>query len=118
MFNQVILIGHVATDIDVKASQTGTFVSTFRLATNEYAGKAEDGSRKESTEFHNVVAFGKTAEFVGNHVKKGRAILVSGKLRTSSLEDPGSGTRRYKTEVVANEVQFVGQRPQEAVAAA
>jgi single-strand DNA-binding protein len=118
MYNHVVLIGNVATDIDVKASQTGTYVSTFRLATNEYAGKAEDGSRKEATEFHNIVAFGKTAEFVGNHVKKGRAILVSGKLRTSSWEDAASGTRKYKTEVVADEVKFVGQKPQEEAAAA
>jgi len=119
MFNIVILVGNVATDIDVRASQGGTYVATFRLATSSYAGKAEDGSRKEATEFHNVVAFAKTAEFVGNHVKKGRAIVLMGQLRTSSWDDPATGTRKYKTEIVADRVEFVGaqQRKEEAAAA-
>jgi len=119
MFNIVILVGNVATDIDVRASQTGTFVATFRMATSSYAGKAEDGSRKEATEFHNIVAFAKTAEFVGNHVKKGRAIVVTGHLRTSSWDDQASGTRKYKTEVVADKVEFVAapQRKEEPAAA-
>jgi len=119
MFNIVILVGNVATDIDVRASQSGTYVATFRLATSSYAGKNDDGSRKEATEFHNVVAFAKTAEFVGNHVKKGRAIIVMGQLRTSSWEDPATGTRKYNTEIVAEKVEFVvvAQRKEEAEAA-
>ena len=121
MFNIVILVGNVATDIDVRASQGGTYVATFRLATSSYAGKAEDGSRREATEFHNVVASLRepSSEFVGNHVKKGRAIVVVGQLRTSSWEDSATGTRKFKTEVVADRVEFVGaaQRKEEPAAA-
>src|SRR5579872_4354557 len=118
MFNLVILVGNVATDIDVRASQGGTYVATFRLATSSYAGRADDGSRRETTEFHNIVAFAKTAEFIGNHVKKGRGILVMGQLRTSSWEDQASGTRKYKTEVVADRVEFVGPQVRKEAAAA
>jgi len=114
MFNIVILAGNIATDIDVRASQTGTYVAKFRLATSYYGGKAEDGTRKESTEFHNVVAFGKLAEFAGNHLKKGRSIILNGRLHTSTWDDAASGGRKYMTEVIAEEIKFAGARPQEA----
>ena len=113
MFNLVILAGNIATDIDVRASQTGTYVAKFRLATSSYAGKAEDGTRKEATEFHNIVTFGKLAEFAGHHLKKGRSVIVQGRLHTSSWDDAASGTRKYMTEVVADEIRFAGSRPQE-----
>jgi single-strand DNA-binding protein len=118
MFNLVVLIGNVATDVDVRASASGTYVATLRLATNSYAGKADDGSRKEATEFHNVVFFGKQAEFVGNYIKKGRQILVTGQLRTSAWDDAASGTRKYKTEVVADKIEPIGPRPKEEAEAA
>lgn len=118
MFNIVILAGNIATDIDVRASQSGTYVAKFRLATNAYAGKAEDGTRKEATEFHNIVCFAKLAEFAGNHLKKGRAIMLSGRLHTSSWDDAASGTRKYMTEIVAEDIKFAGARPQEEAAAA
>jgi single-strand DNA-binding protein len=118
MFNIVILAGNIATDIDVRASQGGTFVAKFRLATNSYAGKAEDGTAKKATEFHNIVCFAKLAEFAGNHLKKGRAVVLSGRLHTSSWDDAASGGRKYMTEVVAETIEFAGPRPQEEVVAA
>ena len=118
MLNIVILAGNIASDIDVRASQGGTYIATMRLATNSYAGKSEDGTRKEATEFHNIVCFGKLAEFAGNHLKKGRPVIVTGRLHTSSWDDAASGTRKYRTEVIADEVKFAGARPQEAVEAA
>jgi single-strand DNA-binding protein len=117
MVNVVMLAGNIASDIDVRASQSGTYVAKFRLATHEYAGKADDGTRKEATEFHNIVAFGKLAEFAGNHLKKGRSVFVQGRLHTSSWEDAASGTKKYMTEIVGDEIKFLGQKPQEAVAA-
>lgn len=117
MVNKVILVGNLASEPDVRASQTGTYVTTVRVATNVYIGKAEDGTRKEATDFHNVVFFGKQAEFAGNHLKKGRQVLILGRLHTSSWDDPASGTKKYKTEVIAEEFQALGPRPQEAVAA-
>jgi single-strand DNA-binding protein len=118
MFNIVILAGNIASDVDVRASQTGTYVAKLRLATHSFAGKSEDGSRKEATEFHNIVCFGKLAEFAGNHLKKGKPIFVSGRLHTSSWDDAATGTRKYMTEVVADEIKFAGSRPQEEVEAA
>ena len=118
MYNQVILVGNVASDIDVRATQSGTYVANWRLATNVYIGKDDDGGRKEATDFHSVVCFGKLAEFTGNHVKKGRQVLVTGRLHTSSWDDPGTGTKRYRTEVIAEEVKLLGAKPQAAESAA
>jgi len=118
MLNLVILAGNIASDIDVRASQTGMYVAKFRLATHSFAGKAEDGTRKESTDFHNIVAFGKLAEFAGHQLKKGRAVIVQGRLHTSSWEDPATSARKYMTEVIAEEIKFAGARPQEEAEAA
>ena len=114
MVNKVILVGNLTADPDVKATQKGMFVAKLRLATNTYMGKDEGGNRKEQTEFHNLVAFGKLAEFAGTYLKKGRQIYAEGRLHTSSWADEGSGQKRYRTEVVVEDVQFVGQKPQAA----
>lgn len=114
MVNKVILVGNLTADPDVKATQGGVFVAKMRLATNTYKGKGEDGKRKEETEFHNLVAFGKLAEFAGTYLKKGRPIYAEGRLHTSSWDDSASGQKKYKTEVVVDDIQFVGQKPQAA----
>jgi len=115
--NRVLLVGHLASDPEVRASQTGLYVAKMRLATNTYAGKAEDGTAKVNTQFHNLVAFGKLAEFSGAHLQKGRLISVEGRLQTSSWDDPATGQKRYRTEVAVDEIDLVGPKPQ-AVAAA
>jgi single-strand DNA-binding protein len=114
--NKVILVGNLASDPEVRASQKGTYVATMRLATNTYAGKAEDGTAKEQTEFHNLVAFGKLAEFAGSYLHKGRLVSVEGRLQTRSWEDAASGQKRYKTEVAVEELQALGPKSQEAAA--
>jgi single-strand DNA-binding protein len=115
MVNKVILVGNLAADPDVKATPKGTYVANLRLATNTYAGKDEDGSRKQHAEFHNLVAFGKLAEFVGQYLHKGRSIYAEGRLHTSSWED-AAGQKRYRTEVILEDVQFMGKKPEEAAA--
>ena len=115
MVNKVILIGNLAADPDVKATPNGMYVAKMRLATNTYAGKDEGGNRKQHSEFHNLVAFGKLAEFAGQYMKKGRQFYVEGRLHTSSWDDT-AGQKRYRTEVVVDDVQFVGNKPQEAAA--
>jgi single-strand DNA-binding protein len=115
MVNKVLLIGHLAADPDVKATPGGTYVAKMRLATNTYAGKDDEGKAKERTEFHNLVAFGKLAEFAGQHLQKGRLIYADGRLQTSSWED-ASGQKRYRTEVVVDEIRFVGPKPAQAAA--
>jgi single-strand DNA-binding protein len=116
MVNKVFLIGNVVADPDVKATPKGTYVATIRLATHTYVGKDEEGKAKEETEFHRLVAFGKLAEFAGQHLHKGRAVFAEGRLRTSSWQDT-AGTKRTRTEVVLDELKFVGAKPQEAAAA-
>ncbi|HEV8596356.1 MAG TPA: single-stranded DNA-binding protein [Candidatus Dormibacteraeota bacterium] len=115
MVNKVILIGNLAAEPDVKATPKGTYVAKMRLATNTYLGKDEEGNRREQAEFHNLVAFGKLAEFAGQYLKKGRSIYAEGKLHTSSWED-AAGQKRYRTEVVVEEIKFLGQKPAEAAA--
>jgi single-strand DNA-binding protein len=114
MVNRVFLIGNLTADPEVKATQKGMNVAKLRLATNTYMGKAEDGKRKEQTEFHSLVAFGKLAEFAGTYLKKGRPIFAEGRLHTSSWDD--AGQKRYKTEVVVDEIKFVGGQKPEAAA--
>jgi single-strand DNA-binding protein len=115
--NKVLLVGHLTADPEVRASQKGLYVAKMRLATNTYAGKGEDGTRKESTQFHSLVAFGKLAEFSGAHLQKGRLISVEGRLQTSSWEDAATGQKRSKTEVAVDEIDLVGPKPQSAAAA-
>ena len=115
MVNKVILVGNLAADPEVKATAKGVYVANIRLATNTYAGKDEDGHAKQHTEFHSLVAFGKTAEFAGVHLKKGRSIYVEGRLQTRSWDE--AGQKRYRTEVVVDEIRFVGGKPTEAAAA-
>jgi len=90
-------------------------VAKLRLATNEYLGKDESGNRKEQSEFHSLVAFGKTAEFAGQYLKKGRQVYVEGRLHTSSWDD-AAGQKRYRTEVVIEEIRFMGHKPAEVAA--
>jgi single-strand DNA-binding protein len=115
MVNKVILVGNLTADPDVKATPKGTYVAKMRMATNLYLGKDESGNRKEQSEFHNLVAFGKTAEFAGQYLKKGRSLYIEGRLHTSSWDD-AAGQKRYRTEVVVEEIRFVGQKPAEEAA--
>ena len=107
MVNKVILVGNLAADPEVKATAAGMYVAKMRLATNTYAGKDESGNRKQHSEFHNLVAFGKLAEFAGQYMKKGRPIYAEGRLHTSTWDDAASGQKRYRTEVVVDELQFI-----------
>ena len=116
MVNKVLLIGHLTADPDVKATAGGTYVARMRLATNSYAGKDDEGKPKERAEYHSLVAFGKTAEFAGTYLKKGRLVYIDGRLQTSSWDDAASGQKKYRTEVVIEEIKFMGPRPAEVAA--
>ena len=113
--NKVILIGNLAADPEVKATPKGTYVANLRLATNTYLGKDDDGNRKEQTEFHQLVAFGKLAEFAGQYLHKGRLLYADGRLQTSSWQDT-AGQKRFRTEVIVDTLEPLGPRPQEAAA--
>lgn len=104
--NKVILIGNITRDPELKALPSGVKVCTFSLATNEHYVK--DGEKVEKTEFHNIIAFGKTGENIAKYMHKGSSIFIEGKLQTRSWES--EGVKKYRTEVLANIVQF-GSKP-------
>ncbi len=101
--NKVILIGNLTRDPELKSLPSGIKVANFSLATNR-VWKDKDGSRKDSTEFHNVVVFGRQAENVAQYMKKGSNLLVEGRLQTRSWESDGK--KNYRTEIIADNIQF------------
>ena len=107
--NKVILIGNLGKDPEVKYTPSGTPVAKFTLATNERY-KDKDGQWQDRTEWHNIVAWQRLAEIVGEYVKKGSKLYIEGKLQTSSWEDKQSGEKKYRTEIVAQDLVLLGGR--------
>ncbi len=100
--NKVQLIGNLGNDPEVITLDSGRKMAKFRIATNE-SYKNKEGERVTNTEWHQIVAFGKTAEIVETYVGKGKEVAIEGKLTTRSWEDK-EGNTRYTTEVVCNEL--------------
>ena len=107
--NKVILIGHLGKDPEVKFTPSGMPVAKFSIATSD-RHKDKDGNWQERTDWHNLVAFQRTAEIIGEYCKKGSQIFIEGKLQTSSWDDKESGQKKYKTEVIVNELVLLGGR--------
>lgn len=107
--NKVILVGNLGADPEMKYTPSGTPICTFRMATSE-SFKDREGNQQERTEWHRVVAWSKLAEICGQYLSKGRQVYIEGSLRTRSWDDQ-DGNKRYMTEVVAREVQFLGGNP-------
>jgi single-strand DNA-binding protein len=105
--NKVQLIGNVGNDPEIKSFDGGKKVANFTIATNE-SYKNEKGEKVEQTEWHKVVAWGKTAEIIEKFVTKGKEVAIEGKLTHRSYEDK-NGEKRYITEVVANEILLIGK---------
>lgn len=110
--NKVILIGNLGKDPEIKYTPSGTAVAKFSLATNERY-KDKSGNWQDRTEWHNIVAWQRLAEIVGEYVKKGSKIYIEGRLQTSSWDDKESGQKRYKTEVIANDLVLLSGRGEE-----
>jgi single-strand DNA-binding protein len=110
MVNKVFLLGRLTADPDVRALPSGSFVANLRLATNTYAGKEEDGTRKEHTDFHSLVAFERLAELAGELLRKGRLLYVEGRLRHRTWEN-SEGQKRHTTEVVVTGFQLLEPKP-------
>ena len=101
--NKVLLYGNLTRDPELRALPSGQQVASFGLATNR-SYKDKNGQRQEQTEFHNIVAFGRLAEIVGQYCKKGRPLYVEGRLQTRSWES--DGRKNYRTEIVMDNFQF------------
>lgn len=100
--NKVTIAGRLVRDVEIKALPTGTPVASLNVATNSYFTK--DGQRQESVEYHNIVVFGQVAQNCASYLAKGQLVLIEGSLRTRSWE--ANGAKHYRTEIVANNVQF------------
>jgi single-strand DNA-binding protein len=118
MINKVILVGNLTADPEVRATPKGVYVANVRMATNTYIGKDESGNAKQATEFHHLVLFARLAEVAGEYLRKGKQIYVEGRLQTSSWDDAASGAKKYRTEVIVEDMKMLGGKPQEATAAA
>ena len=103
--NKAIIIGNLTRDPEVRSLPNGTPVVNFSIATNR-VWKDRDGKKQEAVEYHNIVVFGPQAENSGRYLKKGQAVLVEGRLQTRSWDDKTSGEKKYRTEIVADTVQF------------
>lgn len=101
--NKVMLYGNLTRDPELRALPSGMNVVNFSVATNRVF-RDRDGKKQEQTEFHNVVVFGRQADTVNQYLKKGSSVFVEGRLQTRSWEKEGE--KRYRTEVVADRVQF------------
>ncbi len=103
--NKAIVIGNLTRDPEIRSLPSGVKVCSFSLATNR-VWKDKNGARQESTDYHNVVVFGRQAETVAQYMKKGSSLLVEGRMQTRSWEDKTSGEKKYRTEIVADRTQF------------
>jgi single-strand DNA-binding protein len=103
--NKVFLYGNLTRDPELKALPGGSQVANFGLATNR-SYKDKNGQRQEATEFHNIVAFGRTAEVIAQYCKKGRPIFVDGRITTRSWDDKETGKKNYRTEIIIENFQF------------
>ena len=103
--NKVILIWHLGADPDMRYTPSCNGVCELRLATSE-SWKDKNGQRQECTEWHRVVVWGKTAEICAKYLAKGRQVFIEGRIQTRSYDDK-EGQKRYITEIIANDVQFL-----------
>src|ERR1700759_5590093 len=105
--DKVILLGNVGKDPEIRTTQGGMTVASFSLATAERA-KDQTGNWTDKTEWHNLVAFQRTAEIVRDYVKKGTQLYIEGKIQTRSWDDKESGQKKYRTEILVNELTLLG----------
>ncbi len=106
--NKVILVGNLGKDPELRYTPSGAAVATFSLATTERY-KDRDGNRQEKTEWHNIVAWRQLAEICGKYLHKGRQVYIEGRIQTRSYDDR-DGNKRYITEIVADQMQMLGNR--------
>ena len=102
--NKAMVFGNLTRDPELKALPSGGQVCNFSIATNRVY-KKQDGSKAEEVEFHNIVAYGRTAELCGQYLRKGSSAYIEGRLKTRSWEKEGAG-KQYRTEIIADTVQF------------
>ena len=109
--NKAFLLGNVGKDPEIRSTAGGTTVASFSLATADRQKDAQ-GNWQDKTEWHNLVAFNRTAEIIRDYVRKGSQLLVEGKMQTRSWDDKDSGQKKYRTEIFVYDVTLLGGNPE------
>ena len=109
-FNKVILLGNLTRDPEVRYTPKGSAVTEIGLAVNRVY-TTEGGEKREETTFVDVTLWGRTAEIAGEYLKKGRPVLIEGRLQLDTWDDKTSGQKRSKLKVVGEGLQLLGARP-------
>ncbi|MBD3216799.1 MAG: single-stranded DNA-binding protein [candidate division Zixibacteria bacterium] len=106
--NKAILIGNLGRDPELRYTPSGKAVASFSIATTE-KWRDQNGEMQESTEWHNIVLWGRQAEIAKEYLAKGRPVYIEGRIQTRSYEDK-NGVKKYMTEIVGQRMQFLGSR--------
>lgn len=107
--NKALLLGHVGKDPEIRSTTGGTTAATFSLATADRQ-KDSQGNWTDKTEWHNLVALSRVAEVVRDYVKKGTQLFIEGKIQTRSWDDKSTGEKKYRTEILIDELTLLGGR--------
>lgn len=108
--NRATLIGNLGKDPEVRYTAEGAAVCSASIATTHQWKDKATGERREETEWHRVVFYGRLAEIAGEYLRKGRTVFVEGRLKTRKWHDADTGTDRYTTEIIADQMQMLGSR--------
>jgi single-strand DNA-binding protein len=103
--NKVFVLGNVTREPEVRSLPSGQQVTSFSIATNRFYTSGA-GEKKQETEFHNIVCFGKLADIASRYLNKGSLVLVEGRIKTRNWDDKATGAKRYKTEIIAETMQL------------
>jgi len=110
--NKAMIIGRLTNDPQMRSTQTGQNVASFSLATNRKWNDRATGQQREDSQFHNIVAWGKLAEICSQYLKKGAQVYIEGRLQTQSWDDAQTGTKKYRTEINAENMIMLGSKGQ------
>ena len=108
--NKVILLGNLGADPELRTTAGGDAVATISIATSDSWKDKNTGEEQQKTEWHRVVFFRRMAEVVGQYLKKGSSVYIEGQLQTNSYEDKNTGEKKYSTQIVARDMQMLGNR--------
>jgi len=108
--NKVILVGRLGKDPEMQLLPSGTSIAKFSVATN-HSQKNNSGAWVDQTEWHNVVCFGKQADFAGDYLKKGHLVYLEGRIQTRTWDDQ-EGKKHYRTEIIINALSSLGNKPE------
>ena len=109
-FNKAIILGNVTNQPEIRTTPSGAPVVNFSIATTRFYTDRNSGEKQQEAEFHNVVAWNRLAELVGQYVDKGSLILIEGRIQTRSWDDKVTGNKRYTTEIIADNIQLGPRR--------